>query len=112
MDGASLMKAFLIGDKSIFAIPGGCHPVVASPVSELLYLWGLAGSGNELVMRDVAEFVHLKSFEEVFKKLEGDRSNRVLSPEEFRNLCATHRLTKEQAGLLSAILREKGYEIE
>ena len=57
MDGIKLMKAFLIGDKSIFAIPGGCHPVVASPVSELLYLWGLAGRGDELVMRDIPEFL-------------------------------------------------------
>jgi hypothetical protein len=112
MDGASLMKAFLIGDKSIFAIPGGCHPVVASPVSELLYLWGLAGRGNELVMRDIPEFVHLKSFEEIFRALEGERANRTLSREKFRSLCATHRLTEEQAGLLSAMLTEKGYEIE
>ena len=112
MDGENLMKAFLIGDKSVFAIPGGCHPVVASPVSELCYLWGLAGSGNELVMRDMAEFLHLKSFEEVFRELDGDRANRPLSREKFRSLCATHRLTEEQAGLLSVMLREKGYEIE
>jgi 5-deoxy-D-glucuronate isomerase len=112
MDGASLKKAFLIGDRSVFAIPGGCHPVVASPVSELLYLWGLAGRGNELAMRDLAEFLHLKSFEEIFRELEGDRAKRVLSKERMRSLCATHRLTGEQAGLLSVMLREKGYEIE
>jgi hypothetical protein len=112
MDGKSLMKAFLIGDKSIFAIPGGCHPVVASPVSELLYLWGLAGRGTELVMRDIAEFLHLKSFEEIFKELEGDRANSALPREKFRDLCAAHRLTGEQAGVLSAMLREKGFEIE
>jgi len=112
MDGTSLMKAFLIGDKSIFAIPGGCHPVVASPVSELLYLWGLAGGGSELVMRDIAEFVYLKSFEEVFKELERDRAKSTLSREKFRNLCATHRLTEEQSRLLSVMLREKGVEIE
>jgi hypothetical protein len=63
-------------------------------------------------MRDIAEFVHLKSFEEVFRELEGDRANRTLSRDKFRGLCATHRLTEEQAGLLSAMLREKGYEIE
>jgi len=112
MDGASLMKAFLIGDRSIFAIPGGCHPVVASPVSELYYLWGLAGRGNELAMRDIAEFFHLKVFEEVFRELEGDRAKKILSRERFRSLCAAHRLTEEQAGLLSSMLREKGYEIE
>ena len=111
MDGKSLMKAFLIGDKSIFAIPGGCHPVVASPVSELLYLWGLAGAGNELVMRDIPEFLHLKSFEAVFRELERDQAKSVLSREKFGNLCATHRLTGEQIALLSVMLREKGYEI-
>lgn len=112
MDGKNLMKAFLIGDRSVFAIPGGCHPVVASPVSELLYLWGLAGGGNELVPRDIPEFLHLKSFEKIFKELEGDWPNRILSREKFRTFCATHCLTEEQAGLLSAMLREKGYEIE
>jgi 5-deoxy-glucuronate isomerase len=112
MDGVSLKKAFLIGDRSAFAIPGGCHPVVASPVSELLYLWGLAGRSNVLAMRDLAEFLHLKSFEEIFRELEGDRANSPLSREKFRTLCATHRLTEEQAGLLSVMLREKGYVIE
>jgi len=112
MDGKRVTKAFVIGDKSIFAIPGGCHPVVASPVSDLLYLWGLAGRGNELVMRDIPEFVYLKSFEEVFRELEGNRANRILSLEKFRNLCKTRRFTGEQVALLSAMLREKGYEIE
>jgi len=106
------MKAFLIGDRSVFAIPGGCHPVVASPVSELLYLWGLAGGGDELAARDITEFLHLKSFEQVFREMEGDRVNRTFSREKFRNLCATHRLTEEQAALLTVMLREKGYEIE
>ena len=86
--------------------------MVASPVSELLYLWGLAGRGDELAMRDIAEFLHLKSFEEVFRELEGDRARRTLSRERFRNLCTTHRLTEEQTGLLVAMLREKGVEIE
>jgi len=112
MDGIKLMKAFLIGDKSIFAIPGGCHPVVASPVSELLYLWGLAGRGDDLLMRDIPEFLFLKSFEEIFKELEGERTKRVLSKERFRNLCKAYSLTEEQSGLLAVMLREKGYEIE
>jgi 5-deoxy-D-glucuronate isomerase len=112
MDGKSLMKAFLIGDKSVFAIPGGCHPVVASPVSELLYLWGLAGRGDELVMRDIPEFLYLKSFEEIFKKLERDETKRVLSKESFKNLCKAYPFTKEQSDLLTVMLREKGYEVE
>jgi len=112
MDGKKLMKAFLIGDKSIFAIPGGCHPVVASPVSELLYLWGLAGRGEELMMRDHPEFAHLKSFEEIFKGLEGTKTKRILSQEKFKALCAPYFFTEEQKALLAAMLKEKGYDID
>jgi 5-deoxy-glucuronate isomerase len=112
MDGITLTKAYLIGDKSIFAIPGGCHPVVASPVSELLYLWGLAGRGDELMMRDVPEFLHLKSFEEIFKRLERDKTKRTLSKKRFRSLCKAYPFTEEQADLLLVMLREKGYEIK
>jgi hypothetical protein len=65
-----MMKAFLIGNKSICALPGGCHPVVASPVSELLYLCGLAGKGKELLMREFLELRYLKSFEYGFRQLE------------------------------------------
>jgi len=112
MDGKKLMKAFLIGDRSIFAIPGGSHPVVASPVSELLYVWGLAGRGEALRMRDHPEFAHLKSFEEFFKELEGRRTKKILSRERFKTLCAPYSLTREQKVLLAAMLKEKGYDIE
>ncbi len=112
MDGKNLMKAFLIGDRSIFAIPGGCHPVVASPTSELLYLWGLAGRGDELTMRDIPEFLHLKSFENIFGELERDETKKVLSEERLRSFCKTYAFTKEQSGLLAVMLKEKGYEIK
>jgi len=111
MDGKRLMKAFLIEDKSIFAIPGGSHPVVASPVSELIYLWGLAGRGGTVMMRDLPEFAHLKTFEEFFKSLERTKKRKILSKEKFRALCASYSLKGEQKVLLAAMLREKGYEI-
>ncbi len=112
MDGKSLMKAFLIGDKSIFAIPGGCHPVVASPVSELIYLWGLAGSGEELAMRDLPEFAHLKSFEEIFNLLQKEEIKRTLSRERLRILCNPFHLSEEQMDLLEGMMREIGYKID
>ena len=112
MDGKKLMKAFLIGDKSIFAIPGGCHPVVASPVSELLYVWGLAGKGEELLMKDHPEFSHLKSFEEFLKALEETRTKKILSQERFKTLCAPYSFIEEQKALLSSMLKEKGYDID
>jgi 5-deoxy-D-glucuronate isomerase len=112
MDGKKLMKAFLIGDKSIFAIPGGYHPVVASPVSELLYLWGLAGRKEDLKMKDHPEFIHLKSFEEIFKELEGTRTKDILSQEKLKTLFAPYSFTEEKKDLLTAMLKEKGYDIE
>ena len=112
MDGKKLMKAFVIGDRSIFAIPGGCHPVVASPVSELLYLWGLAGRGDELMMRDIPEFIHLKSFEDIFRELEREGARKGLPGRRFGSFCKAYAFTKKQRGLLTVMLKEKGYEIE
>jgi hypothetical protein len=63
-------------------------------------------------MRDIPEFLYLKSFEEIFKELEGDGTKRVLSKERFRSLCKAYPFTEEQSGLLAVMLREKGYEIE
>ncbi len=109
MDGKRLMKAYLIGDRSIFAIPGGSHPVVASPVSGLIYLWGLAGKREALMMRDLPEFIHLTAFEECFKNLEETEKKRLLK-EKFETLCTS--LTREQKVLFTTMLREKGYEID
>jgi 5-deoxy-D-glucuronate isomerase len=111
MDGKGMNKAFLIRDKSIFAIPGGCHPVVSSPVSELLYLWGLAGKGGELAMKDIPEFVHIKRFEEIFKELDGRTETRTIETAEFDNLTRKYALTEKQGDLLSIMLREKGFTI-
>ena len=111
MDGKDLMKAYLIGEKSIFAIPGGCHPVVASPVSELLYLWGLAGKGAALMMRDIPEFAYLKSFEEIFKTLEGEGPRKILPRDTFEALCGPYSFTEAQKALLSLMLQEKGWDI-
>jgi 5-deoxy-D-glucuronate isomerase len=112
MDGKRVTKAFIIGEKSIFAIPGGCHPVVASPVSELLYLWGLAGRRDELMMRDIPEFVHLKSFEEIIRVLEEEKTKKVLFRKRLKALCASYHLTEQQIDLLAVMLKEKGFMLD
>ncbi len=111
MDGTGLNKAYIIGDKSAFAIPGGCHPVVASPVSELIYLWGLAGRGAEPAMKDIPEFVHLKSFEEIFKQLEGESASKPVTAAAFHSVAMKYALTEEQKNLLTRMLWEKGFSI-
>jgi 5-deoxy-D-glucuronate isomerase len=112
MDGRSLDKAYIIGDKSVFAIPGGCHPVVASPVSALLYLWGLAGKGGELAMRDIPEFTHLKHFEDIFKQVESQPTSRSISTPVLDELIIKRGLTEGQKRLLGIMLREKGFDVD
>jgi 5-deoxy-glucuronate isomerase len=109
MDGSGLNKAYIIGDKSAFAIPGGCHPVVSSPVSDLLYLWGLAGRGSEMAMKDIPEFVHLKHFEEIFKELEGAPRICTVTAADFDTLTRKYSLTEPQKALLCTMLKEKGF---
>lgn len=109
-DGQKMMKAFLISDKSIFAIPGGSHPVVASPVAELLYLWGLGGGGSELRMRDIPEFRYLKSFEAAFAKAQ-DLPSGLVSEEAWKGFVSSLGFTEDQQRLLQIMLKEQGLEI-
>jgi 5-deoxy-glucuronate isomerase len=111
MDGDRLKKAYLITDRSMVAIPGGCHPVVAAPVSELNYLWGLAGRTNKLAMWDIPEFVHLKHFEEIFKTLAGSRQSKKMTKKKFKELTKPYGFSGEEEALLRTILMEKGYKI-
>lgn len=112
MDEGGLRNAYLIGDNSIFAIPGGCHPVVISPFSEVIYLWGLAGKGNKLMMRDVYEFIFLKHFEEIFMELDKEIEKRTIPKEKFQKLCSLYTFTEYQKRLLKVMLKEKGFETE
>jgi hypothetical protein len=59
-DGRTMNRAFLCPDRTAVAIPGGSHPVVASPVSDCLYSYGLAGIEGPLGMRDLKDFAYLK----------------------------------------------------
>jgi 5-deoxy-D-glucuronate isomerase len=112
MDGERLRKAFLLTNRSIFAIPGGCHPVVASPVSALLYLWALAGRNGEVRMKDIPEFAHLKSFERIFHELDGEGSTKkTITRAAFDRLCAAEALTAEQVRLLEEMVKERGQEL-
>jgi len=111
MDGHSLKRAFIVEDRAIFAIPGGIHPVVVSPFTEVLYLWGIAGYGTDLAMRDVKEFAHLKKFEEVLRILEQKKSEKVVWAKELTQIFEDNELPKDKARLLLSMLRERGYEI-
>jgi 5-deoxy-D-glucuronate isomerase len=110
-DGSRMMKSYVLGDRSIVAIPGGAHPVAASPVCELLYLWGLGGKGTDLLMRDLPEFKHLKPFEAVSQALRKDMAAKVVTVAEFDALCAPYGFTGEQKALLKVMLKDQNIRI-
>jgi len=68
-DGKHLNESYIVRNKSIVAIPGVCHPVVAAPVTDHIYGWGLGGHGEDLGMLDMPEFSYLKTIERTFKEL-------------------------------------------
>lgn len=61
-------RAYPLRDRSVAAIPGGMHPVVAGPAGDLLYVWGMAGPrGQSLGMWDVPGAAFLKDVEAVLR---------------------------------------------
>ncbi len=108
-DDKGLDKAYLVHNNDAFAIPGGAHPVVAGPVSDMLYIWGLASyKTTELKMLDVAEFTYLKSIEEIINKLETKYDQLDVSVEEIKKLADEYKLDNLQRQMLKLHLLEKG----
>ncbi len=66
-----IWEAFIVKNKTIVVLPGGCHPVVASPVSDILYGWGMANFGKSPILYDLPEFLFLRKFESFFRKFPG-----------------------------------------
>jgi 5-deoxy-glucuronate isomerase len=111
-DGKNLSKSYILGDKSAVAIPGGAHPVVASPVCSHLYLWGLAGSGADLLARDLPEFIHLKRIEEIIHVLGKGRAPKSVAASEFDSLCSKHGISGDHKVLLLAMLGDQDIRVE
>lgn len=57
-DGKDMNQAYLCQNRTAVAIPGGCHPVVASPVSDSAFGWALAGDEGPLLMREIKDFAY------------------------------------------------------
>ncbi len=110
-DGKGLNKSWIVGDRSVFAIPGAAHPVVASPVCAHLYLWGLAGTGDRLIPRDIPEFVHLKAFEEVLRELRAGLKPVSVDSARFDALCVRHGLNDTQKSLLWKMLGDQDIQV-
>jgi len=114
-DSAGLNQAFRLKHRTAVAIPGGCHPVVAGPVSDLLYIWGLASDRpqEQLRMRNIRDYAFLARIGEAMQNLINQRGATPVSRELFKQLCAEHGLngTRENT-VFKLYLREYGFTIE
>lgn len=110
-DDKGLDRAWPVRHRSAFAIPGASHPVVAGPMSDMLYIWALAGPSDELAMKDIPEFAYLKAGGEIIDALEAHRGPTKLSQAEFDRLADAKGLTGHERTVVELHLRERGFEI-
>ena len=107
-----LQQAYLLGDRSVMALPGGCHPVVAGPASELLYIWGLASSKPQpLQPWDVPASAFLKDVEEAFLRLTEAKSRQRIASSEFQHVAAEAGLDEHARRTLVLLLSEYGFDV-
>ncbi|MCD5391023.1 5-deoxy-glucuronate isomerase [candidate division NPL-UPA2 bacterium] len=107
-----LNKAYVIKDRTAVAIPGAAHPVVAGPVSDMLYIWALGGKEGSLGMWDIPEFKFLKDVEKALDQIESSQPEMVISEEEFESTCQQCNLSERGVSILRSVLGEKGWNIE
>ena len=110
-DGETIDKAYIVRDKYAFAIPGASHPVVASPVSDSLYGWALAGKEGALGMWDIPEFAYLKKVGEFLDELEQQRRGTAIPQQLFEQFCDTHHLDAVARAVCLSNLLERGFTV-
>jgi 5-deoxy-D-glucuronate isomerase len=111
MDGRSLNRAYVVRDHDAFAVAGGAHPVVAGPNSDLLYVWGLAGTGPALRMWDVPEFAYLKKIGQILDDMAKSHPRPPVSAAVLARMVREQGLTDEQSHVLRMHLAEQGFEV-
>ncbi len=108
-----LDEAYAVGDWSVVALPGGCHPVVASPTAEIVYIWGMASDRPQsLRLRDVPDSAFLKDVEAAFRQLTEDLSKPDIAAADFHSVARVHRLGRHSRRVLAQMLREYGFGVK
>jgi hypothetical protein len=113
-DARGLNRAFRLKHRTAVAIPGGCHPVVAGPCSDLLYVWGLASDRpqDRFMMRDIRDSAFLKRIGLAVTSLLEKRGEVPVPRELFSQLCADFGLnTEKETTILRIYLREYGFKV-
>ncbi len=112
-DNEGLDKAYMVHNRDAVAIPGGAHPVVVGPASDMIYVWALVSSkSSPLRMFDVPEFTYLKSVGAIIDELEGQRGPTVISGKNLADLADKHNLKGNQREMLRQHLIERGFKIQ
>ena len=108
-----LNQAYSVGDRSVMALPGACHPVVAGPASELLYVWGLASSRPQpLRLWDVPASAFLNDVGAAFLRLAEAAPRQRIALADFRGAADEADLDEHGRRTLALLLRERGFDIE
>jgi 5-deoxy-glucuronate isomerase len=106
-------EAYALSDWSVVALPGGCHPVVASPTADIIYIWGMASDhAQSLQLWDVPASAFLKDVEAAFGQLTEGLPATTIAAAGFREAADAHRLDGHGRTVLAQVLREYGFDID
>jgi 5-deoxy-D-glucuronate isomerase len=111
-DEKGLDKAYMVHHRDAMAIPGGAHPVVVGPATDMIYIWALASDhASELKMKDIPEFAYLKNVEKVIDELENERGKMKVSRDRLAKISDQYKLVNSEREMLRQHLMERGFEI-
>lgn len=114
-DGKDMNKAYLCPNKTAVAIPGGCHPVVASPVSDSAFGWALAGDEGPLMMREIKDFSYqgkIGGFVDKIREKYGDGLYLTVPRSCLDSFAADNDIDDFQKTITELILNELGIRFE
>jgi len=112
-DSEGMNQAYLLHNYDAIAIPGGAHPVVAGPTSDVLYFWALASSKpTDLKMKDVPEFGYLHGVAAILDALEQERGRTPVKAERLARMADEQKLDDSGREMLRQHLMERGFRIE
>jgi 5-deoxy-D-glucuronate isomerase len=111
-DNKGLNRAYVVGHRAAFAIPGAAHPVVSGPNSAMMYVWCLAAeSSHDLAMMDVPSFAWLKGVGEIVDELSASRPDSLVLKKEVEELAAEAGLSDPQRRVLMFHLQQLGFTL-
>jgi hypothetical protein len=96
----------------VMAPPGGCHPVVAGPTSELLHIWGMASETPQtLRLSDVPASAFLKDVEVALRELTALARRGRIDDMVFNEAAAANHLDEHGQHVLAQVLGEYAFDV-